>query len=123
MIIQNLEHLETLGAVAQATPASTKAASIEGGQSLMLALRQGILQLSLNGKELLKTTLTDYPADVNISIKTGRWPKLYQLGLVGYTSDGSVSGVIDSSAGVTAWNLLPHQGISAVASSSISVSP
>ncbi|MFM7424751.1 MAG: hypothetical protein ACKO7W_07150 [Elainella sp.] len=116
MIIQNLEHLEVLNSAACSMPIQG------GGRSLLLSLRNGILQLRLNGKDLLKTTLVDQPSDLQVSVQTGNGQSLYQISLIDGSIDSSIASVISStSSGVSGWRF-SHQGISAVASSSISVS-
>lgn len=101
MIIANLEHLEIL-------TASTHELKGTGKQIISLSLNQGVLLLSLNGKELFKTTLADLSSDLGLSANAFNLRTLYR---------GKISG-----AGSSAWVFRSsrlNQSSCAFASSSI----
>jgi hypothetical protein len=87
MNITDLAHLETLAEAHQLAGA--------GKQIISLSLNQGVLLLSLNGKELLKTTLTenstDSPSNFSISIGAAKFWRLYGLGKTSGVSSSALS--------------------------------
>ncbi|MBW4465125.1 MAG: hypothetical protein KME07_06750 [Pegethrix bostrychoides GSE-TBD4-15B] len=72
MIITDLEYLDML------TGSNHLGA---GRQTISLSLSQGIVLLSLNGKELFKTTVPDDNlSDFSISTSVSKFRRLYRLG-------------------------------------------
>ncbi len=105
MVITDLEHLELLNA-------SVHTLAGAGRRMISLSLSQGVLLLTLDGKELLKTTLPDSPSDFSMAIGASKFWRLCQLQKTNF-----------SSSSITMQGSRARAAIYAFASSSTGFSP